>query len=222
MTTTDHQALTYLLSPSRSGIKPELFVPLLRLLADGEPVTVAELATASGRSEDTVREGLAAVPDTEYDDEGRILGLGLTLRPTPHRYTVAGEQLYTWCALDTLIFPALIRKSATIESTSPGSGTLIRVTTGADGTVTSVQPATAVVSLVNPEGTGPVRSSFCNQVHYFASREDARTWLETHPGGEVLDIEAAHRAGAAIAAAMLSDTTAETPVPDARHDCCTF
>ncbi|WP_017197952.1 organomercurial lyase MerB [Arthrobacter sp. M2012083] len=220
MTTTDHPALTYLLSPSRSGIEPELFVPLLRLLAEGEPVTVAELATASGRSEDAVRQGLAAVPDTEYDDDGCILGLGLTLRPTPHPYTVAGEQLYTWCALDTLIFPALIGKAATIESSSPRSGTPIRVTTGADGTVTSVQPATAVVSLVNPEGTGPVRSSFCNQVHYFASREDARTWLETHPGSEVLDIDAAHRAGAAIAASMLSDTTTETPSPDAPHDCC--
>lgn len=55
MTATD-QALTYLLSPARSGIDPELFVPLLRLLAEGEPVTVAELATASGRSEDTVRQ----------------------------------------------------------------------------------------------------------------------------------------------------------------------
>lgn len=142
MTATD-QALTYLLSPARSGIDPDLFVPLLRLLAEGEPVTVAELATASGRSEDTVRQGLAAVPDTEYDDEGRIIGLALTMRPTPHRFTLAGEQLYTWCALDTLFFPALIGKAATIESTSPGSGTLIRVMTGADGTVTSVQPATA-------------------------------------------------------------------------------
>lgn len=90
MTATD-QALTYLLSPARSGIDPELFVPLLRLLAEGEPVTVAELATASGRSEDTVRQGLAAVPDTEYDDEGRIIGLALTMRPTPHRFTLAGE-----------------------------------------------------------------------------------------------------------------------------------
>ncbi|GAA3325905.1 MULTISPECIES: organomercurial lyase MerB [Micrococcaceae] len=220
MTTIDHQALTYLLSPARSGIDPKLFVPLLRLLAEGEPVTIAELATASGRSEDTVRQGLAAVPDTEYDDEGRVIGLALTMRPTPHRFTVAGEQLYTWCALDTLFFPALIGKAATIESTSPGSGTLIRVATGADGTVTSVQPATAVVSLISPRGTGPVRSSFCNQIHYFASREDAGPWLDAHPDGEVLDIEAAHRAGAAIAASMLSDATCADPGSDTRNDCC--
>ena len=208
MTATD-QALTYLLSPARSGIDPELFVPLLRLLAEGEPVTVAELATASGRSEDTVRQGLAAVPDTEYDDQGRIIGQGFTL---------AGEQLYTWCALDTLFFPALIGKAATIESTSPGSGTLIRVMTGADGTVTSVQPATAVVSIISHPGTGPVRSSFCNQVHYFASREDAQPWLDSHPDGEVLDIEAAHRAGAAMASSLLA--AAATRAPAAQDSCC--
>ena len=138
----------------------------------------------------------------------------------PKAVTVAGEQLYTWCALDTLFFPALIGKAATIESTSPGSGTLIRVATGTDGTVTSVQPATAVVSLISPRGTGPVRSSFCNQIHYFASREDAGPWLDAHPDGEVLDIEAAHRAGAAIAASMLSDATCADPGSDTRNDCC--
>ncbi|MBW0285673.1 alkylmercury lyase [Rhodococcus sp. FH8] len=204
MTAIDEKTLAYLLSLSRSGLEPSLFVPLLRLLAEGEPVTVAELATASGQPEDAVRRGLSAVPDTEYDDDGRVLGLALTLRPTPHRFTVAGRQLYTWCALDTLFFPSLIGKAATIESTSPGGGTVVRVTTGADGTITSVQPDTAVLSLLIPEDEGPVRSSFCNQVHYFASHEEARPWLDTHPDGEVLDIEAAHRVGAAIAASMLA------------------
>lgn len=220
MASIDHPALTYLLSPSRSGIDPRMFVPLLRLLAEGEPVTVPELAAASGQSENTIRQGLAAVPDTEYDEEGRVIGLALTMRPTPHRFTAAGEQLYTWCALDTLFLPALIGKASIIESTSPGSGTPVRVTTGADGTVKSVQPATAVVSLISPQGAGPVRSSFCNQIHYFASREDAQPWLEVHPGGEVLDIEAAHRAGAAIAASMLSEATYACPDSDTRNDCC--
>ena len=91
MTAIDEKTLAYLLSPSRSGLDPSLFVPLLRLLAEGEPVTIAELATASGRSENTVRRGLSSVPDAEYDDDGRILGLALTLRPTPHRFTVAGR-----------------------------------------------------------------------------------------------------------------------------------
>lgn len=88
-----------------SGLDPTMLVPLLRLLAAGEPVTVEALAAAVGLRLCKVTRRLAAVPDTEYDEQGRIVGQGLTLRPTRHRFTVAGQELYTWCALDTLIFP---------------------------------------------------------------------------------------------------------------------
>ncbi|WP_462418648.1 hypothetical protein [Kytococcus sp. Marseille-QA3725] len=49
-----------------------LLIPLLRLLADGDPVTVQQLSVAAGRTIDEVRLGLAAMQDTEYDDQGRI------------------------------------------------------------------------------------------------------------------------------------------------------
>ena len=83
-----------------TGLDAVLLIPLLRLIVEGGPVTVEQFAAAAGRPVDDVRTGLAAVPDTEYDDQGRIIGQGLTLRPTPHRFTVAGEELYT-CLLYT-------------------------------------------------------------------------------------------------------------------------
>ncbi|MCQ4438245.1 organomercurial lyase, partial [Clostridioides difficile] len=45
---------------------------------------------------------------TEWDDYGNVVGYGLTLRETPHTFEVDGRRLYTWCAFDTLFFPALI------------------------------------------------------------------------------------------------------------------
>ena len=113
--------------PEETGLDPGLLVPLLRLLVDGDPVTIEQLATAAGRTPEQVCNGLAAVPDTEYDDQGRIVGQGLTLRPTPHRFAVADQELYTWCALDTLIFPTLLERAASVESVSPTSGEPIRV-----------------------------------------------------------------------------------------------
>ncbi len=83
-----------------AGAVPWLWQPLLALLAHGRPVTVQDLSAATGRSIPDVRQGLAAMPDTEYDRHGRILGHGLTLVPTPHRFELAGQTLYTWCALD--------------------------------------------------------------------------------------------------------------------------
>ncbi|MDA8356388.1 MAG: organomercurial lyase, partial [Actinomycetota bacterium] len=114
-----------------------LYRPLLRLLADGQPVRIKDLAAAAGRSIDDVRQTVASLPDVEIDDHGRIVGYGLTLRETPHRFEIDGKRLYTWCALDTLVFPPLLGRSARIESPCHGTGTPIRITVEPTG-VTSV------------------------------------------------------------------------------------
>jgi len=199
-----------LATPDETGLDPALLVPLLRLLAAGEPVDVATLAAATGRTVEQVTAQLALVPDTEYDDQGRVVGQGLSLRPTPHRFTLDGQELYTWCALDTLIFPAILGRAALVESTSPASRQPIRLTASPSG-VTEIEPATAVVSLVNPEDMTEIRSSFCNQVHFFTSTEDAQPWLESHPGGEVLAVVDAFQLGAELTTGFL----AQLPTPAA-------
>lgn len=160
---------------------------------------------------------LAAVPDTEYDEQGRIIGQGLTLRPTRHRFTVAGQELYTWCALDTLIFPTILDRPASIESESPVSRQPVRVSVTSSG-VTSVEPETAVVSLVNPENLASIRSSFCDQVHYFTSAEDAAPWLAAHPEAQIVGVNEAHQLGAALTAQVLEQH--RVGPADARHSCC--
>lgn len=203
-----------------TGLDAVLLVPLLRLIVEGGPVTVEQFAAAAGRPVDDVRTGLAAVPDTEYDDQGRIIGQGLTLRPTPHRFTVAGEELYTWCALDTLIFPTLLERAASVESVSPTSGEPIRVTIDPVAGVTSVEPATAVVSLVNPDQITSIRSSFCNQVHYFTSDEDAAGWLAEHPRAEVVPVAVAYRIGTDLTTGFLNQFQANAAVADDGHCRC--
>ncbi|MGH3584538.1 MAG: organomercurial lyase MerB [Mycobacterium sp.] len=202
--------------PENSGLDPAVLVPLLRMLAGGEPVAVDALATRAGLTVNEVKQRLAAVPDTEYDEQGRIVGQGLTLHPTPHQFTVAGHQLYTWCALDTLIFPTILDRPASIESVSPVSGQHIRVTI-TSGAVTSVQPPTAVVSLVNPEDLTSIRSSFCNQVHYFTCAADAEPWLAQHPGAQIVGVTEAHQLGATLTAHILAQQ--HTGPADARRGC---
>lgn len=204
-------------NPTHVGLDASLMVPLMRLLVNGDPVTHDQLAAATGRTLEDVRLGLAAIPDTEYDDLGRIIGQGLTLRPTNHRFTVAGQELYTWCALDTLIFPSLLDATARVESLSPGSGETIRAIIDPSRGVVSVEPATAVVSLVNPDAPASIRSAFCNQVHYFTSAEDASAWLADHPGGEVLPVAEAYAVGAELTREFLKQTD---EVPTVGPHCC--
>ncbi|WP_458040883.1 MULTISPECIES: organomercurial lyase MerB [Bacteria] len=189
--TPSRRLLERLADSGQNGLDPVVLIPLLKLLAHGEPVEVADLAAAAGLSDTEVRARLAAVPDTEYDDAGRIVGQGLTLRPTPHRLTVDGQELYTWCALDTLIFPTLLERAARVESVSAASGQPITIAVEPDR-VTRVGPATAVVSVLNPDGAS-IRSSFCNQVHFFTSNEDAADWLADHPEGQVLPVADAYQ-----------------------------
>ncbi|MES2092319.1 MAG: organomercurial lyase MerB [Actinomycetota bacterium] len=213
--------ITERLTSEATGLDPELWLPLLRLLAKGQPVELSALVAASGKTTRDVIRSLAAVPDTEYDDEGRIVGQGLTLNPTPHHFLIDGTPLYTWCALDTLIFPAVLGASAVIESSCHTTGVPVRLTVDATG-VSSAEPATAVVSLLSPDDMSSVRSAFCNQVHFFASAEAAAPWLAAHPGGTVVSADEAYQLGTTMAHTILQKTISDdqSDASPAAASCC--
>ncbi|MGH3982596.1 MAG: organomercurial lyase MerB [Pseudonocardiaceae bacterium] len=180
-----------------ASAQPSLWRPLLTLLATGHPVTADELAAATGRSADDVRHALAAMPDTEYDEHGRVIGSGLTQRPTPHHFEINGRRLYTWCALDTLVFPAVLGATARVESPCHATGQPIRLTVDPTG-VRDVDPASTVVSIVTPDDMSSVRSAFCNHVHFFANPNAAQGWLAEHPGMTVLPVADAYQLGQSL------------------------
>lgn len=191
--------------PGSARTTPSLFRELLRLLSCGEPVTVGQLAAAAEQSVDEVQRAVAGWNDTEYDQQGRIIGWGLTLRPTPHRFSIDGRQLYTWCALDILFFPAIIGRPARVESPCAETGIPIRLTVDPTAGVSALEPATAVVSIVTPEKMSSVRASFCNPGRFFAAADAARTWQAKHPRMEVLSVVDAYRASRSLCEMLLDD-----------------
>lgn len=165
----------------------------MRLLAHGTPVTVAELATAPGVDVADVSNAPAG-RDVEYDDQHRIVGWGLTPIPTPHTYIVNGHHLYTWCAADTLLFPAILGSRAHIESRCPTTDTVIRLTVDPRTGVSDLSPATAVISIPGSQGmdTTRVRATACNPGRYFATAQAAEDWLAQYPDGTVLPVADAY------------------------------
>jgi alkylmercury lyase len=168
-----------------------LWRPLLGLLLTGQPARLEEIATATGHPAGQVRQALAALPSLEWDEQQRVVGYGLTLRPTPHQFTVGATRLYTWCALDTLIFTGVLGCTARIESSCHATGSPVRFTAGPT-TITSFDPPTTVVCLVTPDAAAPVRAAFCDHVHFFANPAAARIWLQEHPGAALLPVHEAH------------------------------
>ena len=167
----------------------ELVPYAMRLLAAGEPVALARLAAAAGRSLDEVEAALGEQTSAERDTEGRLVGLGLTLRPTPHRYLIDDRRVFAWCASDALIFPVVLGRPGIIESTCGLTGQAIRVELTPDG-VERVDPQGAVVSAIRPVGRlEDVRSAICRHGQFFASPEAAARWAAEHPGVEIRPVE---------------------------------
>jgi alkylmercury lyase len=179
----------------------ELFRPVLALLARGEPVSIAEIAAAAGWSPEDVQTALERLPSVEWDAQGRVAGLGLSLRPTPHRFEVDGQALFTWCALDALLFPALLGKPARIVSPCRATGEPVRLTVTPGG-VETIDPSSAVVSIVEACDLASVRSVVCDNVHFFYAPAAASRWLDAHPGATIASVEDGFRLGQMIASEM--------------------
>jgi alkylmercury lyase len=101
---------------------------------------------------------------------------------------------YTWCALDTLVFPAMLGVSARVESPCFATGEPIRVAVE-PVRIRHVEPSTAVVSIVpRPHGSS-IRASFCNHVHFFANADAAQPWLTEHPDASIVPVADAQQQG---------------------------
>lgn len=121
-------------------------------------------------------------------------GAKRSLRPTPHRFRLEDRTPFTWCALDSLMFPGLVGQTVQVESPCAATGRPVRVTVTPDG-VTQVEPPEAVVSLVAPEASPDVRRVFCDSVNFFQSAEAAAGWLAEHPGATTLPVAEAYVLG---------------------------
>lgn len=179
---------------------PSLWLFLLRTLAKGQPVSRASMAHALRMSLSDVEVALTTFADTVYDDNGDVVACGLSLLPTPHSFRVCGKELYTWCALDALMYPRALDQVVQIESRCPVTGSPVRLTVTPTA-VSNLSPAGVVLSMVAPgtkAGCCNVRSSFCSVVHFISSAEAAATWQSQHPDAVILSVEEAWQLGLAV------------------------
>lgn len=192
-----------LMPAERSEGCGELLVALLRELVKGHPVQRDAFAATLGWSAERLTALLEQEPCTEYDDDGNVIGYGVTLRETAHAFEVDGQRLYTWCALDALMFPVMIGKTARVFSRCPATGLSVSLTVTPEG-VRDVEPTSSVVSLPLLEAAQNIRSSFCCHVNFYASVSAAPRSM--HQGMELVCVEDAFRLGRLIADARTRPT----------------
>jgi hypothetical protein len=163
----------------------------LHWAASSDDVAVLDALIAAGA--DLEADGSVIDGGTPLANAVALVGLALTLRPTRHRFTADGRTLYAWCASDTLMFPFILGRPGTVESTCPHTGQAIRIEFTPDG-ITRLDPRAAVVSAVRPTGTiADVRTATCHHGHFFSSCAAAAHWADQHPDGYIHPVQEAFR-----------------------------
>lgn len=191
-----------LMPADRPEASAALFIALLRELAKGRPVSRFTLAKSLGWTAERVVAMLERATSIEYDHDGNIVGYGLTLRETPHIFSIAGSRLYTWCALDALIVPVLIGRVARVSSRCAATGAPISLTV-APNEIGDVEQADMAVSLLLALATADIRQSFCRHVHFFASVRAGEDWASKHKRVEIVSVQDAFDLGRVLARHLL-------------------
>ncbi len=189
-----------------------LWLPLWRLLAEGAPVSLEQLASLSHRPLDEIQAELPSL-DVRLDREGNVLASGVSLVPTAHQFHLGEQILYAWCALDTLAFPPLLGRTARVISSCPVTGKPIRLTVTPE-TIVDLSPASAVISVHLPgEDTDlcTVQEDLCNDGHFFVSHHVASTWPSLHPKAVLLSLEEAAELGRGLASTIRSIAGEQEP-----------
>ncbi len=189
------------LSEQLRGAQEDLCRPIVQQVTRGKPVAPATLRASLQVSQNELDQRLAKLPpDVEFDRTGNIVGLGVTLVPTSHRFQIGGKLLYTWCAFDTVLFPPLLHVEAQIQSTCPVTGQPITFVATPEGTVLNLLPASSVMSLIVPtERSDCTRATFCQQSLLFQSEQTALPLLADHPEALILSVEEAAYVGRLVA-----------------------
>jgi len=177
-----------------------LLIRVMRELAKGHPIP-------KGRVDQLIGDlGIAREDAYRYlrkwaerDADGNVFGIvGLSLNETPHRFYVDGTQMSAWCALDTLFLPAVLGRTASLESKSPVSRERVRLTVSPKG-IEEVDPAGTVVSMVivdpadaDMASVEAIWGAFCHHNFFFASHEEAARWAAGRDDIEILSVEEAY------------------------------
>lgn len=180
---------------------------LVPMLARSGAVGREDAAAALGCSEAELESVLARLSfRVEREEHGRIVGAGVTSIPTPHRFRVFGHDRYVWCALDTLLFPAVLGATAEVESSCAVSGEPVRFV-ASPGRVERASPSDIQVILVPPSACcADLRTAFCDEVVFAKDADHAAQYVAARANAWALPLEqaamlAAVMGGAACAAA---------------------
>ncbi len=119
-------------------------VKLMKRLLTGGVVSPDEVAAIAQQPSQDAPMMLAMAVEmgfAELDEDGNLLGMVITRKPTRHAISAGGASAHAWCAVDTLFLPAVLERPLSVTSTCPSTGSAIALEIGPKR-IESVSPDT--------------------------------------------------------------------------------
>ena len=142
-----------------------------RSLLAGRPISLDEIATAAGLSHEPARRALQDVVSAGMAeiDQDTVVGMdGLTTRPTSHRVTLDGVDVWTWCAYDIVGIAAALGSDAIGTTRCGGCGRELTIE------IRRGDPDGQFVGWLPAEACSNVMAEFCPSALFLCSRETPR------------------------------------------------
>ena len=169
------------------------------LLAKDGPISVRELAAATGIRRRELREHLEdldRIGRIRRDESGRVVGsAGLSVIKDRHEIELDGRRFWTWCGYDIFGIFGALGASGRATSLCPDGGTIeIRFEQG--------RPVTSDAVLFLPDAElmsscNNVYEEWCPSSNLFTDVEKAVNWAsETGMGGRIMSLADASKLGA--------------------------
>ncbi|MBC8198395.1 MAG: organomercurial lyase [Candidatus Marinimicrobia bacterium] len=165
----------------------DFILNVFRSLLEGKPITKGRYYEIVNLPKDKADAILVKLGET--DDQDNIVAFsGLSLIPTDHHFNVNGKKLYTWCAIDAILFAEWLDVEVYVLSTDPIDDTPIELQING-GQLQWTKPYPLFISWVESIDTCNIRDSLCNHVTFYGSEKTAQEWLNNNPQGKILTLE---------------------------------
>ncbi len=169
------------------------------LLAQDEPISVRELALATGIARDRLTQHLEELDRAgriRRDESGCVIGsAGLSVTRDRPEIELDGRRFWTWCAYDILgIFGALGASGRALSPTPDGHTIEVRFIAGrpVNGDAVLFRPDEELMSCCEN-----VYEEWCPNSNLFRDAEQARSWAgERRIQGRILSLAQASKLGA--------------------------
>lgn len=184
--------------PVMDKSQQQLALTLYRLLAQGKPVSIAQLTEAVEHPVGVIDQTLRTWPGVFYNDDHNVIGFwGITIQETLNQMVVDNVAVYAWCAWDALFIPTLLNTSAEVTSHCAVTDDEIKLSITPQGIESSSHNDIAISFLIPDENElkENITNSFCCHVFFFHSRQVGEHWATEHPGIFLLSLDEAYVVG---------------------------